>query len=232
MHELVSASRHTLDEIVSDQIRRRIVSLDYLPGMMIFENAVAGEFGISRTPVHQAFMRLSHEGLLTVLPQRGAQVSFLSRKTVANAQYVRECLEASAFADAARAWDADDPDYQQREERVRDLIFEQRKAVAQGDYLHFTELDIAYHNEILGVVENDLLLATVGQMRNHLNRIRYLELKEAHHEEQMILDHEALIDLIVEGSAEAASEMLLSHLKTLQDFREEIFARHPELFSN
>uniref|UniRef100_A4WXM5 Transcriptional regulator, GntR family n=1 Tax=Cereibacter sphaeroides (strain ATCC 17025 / ATH 2.4.3) TaxID=349102 RepID=A4WXM5_CERS5 len=224
----VSAGR--LDVGISDEIRRRIVSLNYPPGLMIFENAVAAEFGVSRTPVHQAFMRLSHEGLLDVLPQRGARVSFLSRSTIIHAQYVRECLEAAAFFDAARIWDAADAAHLQRERRAQDLIEAQREAVARGDYLRFTELDVAFHTEILGVLGNDLLLACVSQMRNQLNRLRLLELREAHHEKRMIADHEALLAAVSAGRADEARRRLITHLKTLEDFREEIFGRHPDLF--
>lgn len=58
------ADRKTLDGVIYDELRRRIVSLAYRPGTMLSENAVAAEFDVSRTPVRQAFFRLAQEELL------------------------------------------------------------------------------------------------------------------------------------------------------------------------
>lgn len=219
-----------LDALVAESVRRRIITLEYRPGTMIFENAVSREFSVSRTPVHQAFLRLAHEELLTILPQRGALVSFLSRETIRHAQYVREALEAAAFADVARAWDAAEPAHRRCEAEFERHLAGQREAIDRRDYLMFTEHDDAFHQTIVGLLGNPILLDTLGRMRNHLNRVRYLELQEEHHEEQGYADHLELVQLIRANKPEAARRKLIAHLKMLEPVRDALLDLHKDLF--
>lgn len=222
--------RSTLDDAIAAEVRRRIVSLYYRPGVLLSENAIAGEFRVSRTPVHHAFLQLAGEGLLRILPQRGARVSFLSRATIADAQYIRESLEAAAFHDAAVIFDPSDPAHRAWEARLRALLDRQLEMIEAGDGVGFLETDAAFHNAVLDLLGRDLLTATVNQMRNHLNRVRYLELEEAHHARAAHADHVRLVECLLAKDARGAQRHLIAHLKMLEKERERILARHPECF--
>jgi DNA-binding GntR family transcriptional regulator len=222
--------RSTLDTVVYDELRKRIVTLVYRPGSLISEVAVAEELGVSRTPVHQAFLQLSHEDLLRILPQRGALVSELSIAKVKEAQFVRESLEISAFGEVAKAWNAADPVYQEAERKMLDVLRLQEGTVVSKDYLAFTQLDVAFHNLILELAGNAILLAFIHDVRAHLNRVRYLELQEAHHEQEAIDGHWKILDALRKNDVARTMEELRLHLKMLEEFREEIFARHREIF--
>lgn len=225
------ADRKTLDGVIYDELRRRIVSLAYRPGTMLSENAVAAEFDVSRTPVRQAFFRLAQEELLQILPQRGARVSNLSVAKVKQAQFVRESLELSAFAEVARGWDPASPACRTASRKIEHCIDEQSAAVARQDYLHFARLDEDYHNAIIGLSGNTTLLGIVNEMRAHLNRLRYLELQEAHHEAEAIIHHRDIFQAIQRNDIGATQDLLRRHLKMLEEFRETLFERHGDIFS-
>jgi GntR family transcriptional regulator, rspAB operon transcriptional repressor len=88
---------------IADVLRRAIVNVDLVPGTALNESDVAAQFGVSRTPVREAFRTLLSERLLDVRPQKGTFVSLLHRPDLEDALFVREALECSAADLAARA---------------------------------------------------------------------------------------------------------------------------------
>lgn len=225
------AERVTLGEAIHGELRKRIITLAYRPGTMIFENAVAAEFEVSRTPVRQAFFRLAREELLQVLPQRGARVSHLSVAKVKEAQAVREALEISAFGAVARRWDENAPAFRRAAADILACIAAQKAAVARGDYITFVALDEDYHNLVLRLDGNATLMAIVADMRAHLTRLRYLELQEAHHEIEAIGYHEQILAALRAGDVAATTETLRLHLKRLEGFREHLFRKYEDVFA-
>ncbi|MDR3435892.1 GntR family transcriptional regulator [Telmatospirillum sp.] len=228
--ELIVAERKTLEGVIYDELRKRIISLAYKPGEMIFENVVAAEFEVSRTPVRQAFQRLSNDGLIQVLPQRGARVSLLSIAKINETQFVRESLEISAFAQIAKIWDDSQDLYRKADTEITAIIEKQKASVAAQDYLWFTQLDEEYHTAIIRMTGNRTLLSIVNEMRAHLNRIRYLELQDAHHEERAIGHHEEILAAIRMNDVAGTVEKLTAHLKILEAFRPRIFENHRDMF--
>lgn len=228
--EDVVSERRTLDGVIHAELRDRIVSLAYPPGQMIFENEIAAEFGVSRTPVRQAFLRLAIDDLLQILPQRGARVSYLSRVKVREAQAVRESLEATAFAEVARRWDEDDPACRALLADLTAILADQDAAVAAEDYIAFTRHDEAYHSAILRFAGNQTLLAIVGEMRLVLNRVRYVELAEVHHDAAAVGHHRDILAAIRRNDVAGTTGRLITHLKLLEAFRETLFDTRADIF--
>ena len=219
-----------LDGVIYDDLRARIVSLHYRPGEMISENEISSEYGVSRTPVSRAFVRLAHEGLIEIQPQRGAQVSFLSKQNVYEAQNVRECLEISAFSEVAAKWTSDDDRYKEADKKIKKVIEAQKKVIELNDYISFTKLDEDYHSTILQLAGNMTLFRVVEEMRATLNRVRYIELQEAHHGPPAIIHHEEIWDAICRNNVAHTQEKLRLHLRMLEPLRETLFEKHRDLF--
>ena len=228
--ERLVVERKTLESVIHEKLRSRIISLDYRPGAMIYENEISTEFGVSRTPVSRAFVRLAAEGLIKILPQRGAQISFLSRSKVLEAQEVRESLELTAFAGAATRWDEGNPAHLAVADEVERIVAAQRAAVERADHLDFARLDEDYHGAVLRFSGNMTLSAVVDEMRARLNRVRYLELREAHHEAPAILHHERILAAIRRNDVEETCRLLRDHLRMLEPIRETLFERHRDVF--
>jgi len=227
--ELVG-ERRTLESVIYDELHARIVSLEYPPGLMIFENEVAAEFGVSRTPVRQAFFRLAKDDLLEVLPQRGARVSFISKEKVRESQVVRESLEVTSMILSVRKWDEDDPDCRAAAAEIEEIIANQVKAVAAGDDAAFTRLDEEYHRAFMRFAGNMTLFNIVCEIRAHLNRVRYAELQVARLDDEAVVYHREIFDAVRAKDEARAVECLRAHLRVLEDFREEIFAKRKDMF--
>lgn len=98
---IITGKRETLSDHAYRVIREAIVTLRLQPGQQVFEAELGQSLGVSRTPIREAFRRLVAEELIEVKPQRGAQITYISRKKIAEARFVRVCLEVSAFKEAA-----------------------------------------------------------------------------------------------------------------------------------
>ncbi|MEW9672212.1 GntR family transcriptional regulator [Ammoniphilus sp. 3BR4] len=228
--DFTSKARLTLSDMVYEEVRRRIVSLSLKPGDMIFENVVAAEFEVSRTPIREAFRKLENDELIRILPQRGARIMKLSLQKIEEAQFVRESLETSAFAKAARIWDVQDQVCQQAEARILENIEKQKKVIQEQDYFSYVRLDEEFHDSIIEVTGNQTLLSVISSMRAHLNRLRYLELQEARHEQQSTDQHVAIFNALREKDARKTVKLLQGHLRLLEGFRTHIFEKHRDLF--
>jgi DNA-binding GntR family transcriptional regulator len=227
----ILSERKTLGEITYQKIRNKIISLELKPGEMIYENPIASEYGVSRTPVREAMNMLAKEQLIEIFPQRGARVAFLSIEKLKQSQFVRESLETSIFLKVAEAWDASNDIYKQAEEEIVSIIENQKKAIEIQDYLQFVRLDEDFHNYIITLSGNDTVLLIVNQMRDYLNRLRYLELQEAHHEKVAITQHEEILKAIKNNDAKNTMELLKQHLNLVDEgFRTQIFENHRDMF--
>ncbi len=222
--------RNTLENQIYKELKNRIVSVQILPGQMISENEMANKFSVSRTPIRQAFFRLSVDGLLEIMPQRGALVSFISKRKVREAQRIREVLELEAFTEAAGKWDKTALESITLLEKAEMLITKQEEEIKKLDYYEFTKLDEEFHDCIIQFSGNLSLAYIVKEMRSHLNRLRYIELQEAHHEATAILQHRALLLAIKNKDDDGVSKILIDHLKLVENFREFIFKKRAELF--
>ncbi|WP_235941232.1 GntR family transcriptional regulator [Paenibacillus puerhi] len=213
---------------IYEAIREDIVALRLVPGSMIYENELAEELRISRTPIREAIRLLVSEQLLEVLPQRGTRIAQISERKVSETRFIREQLELGAFRMAARLWDP------VKHARVRETIIQllqrQQEAVRAGEIALFLQLDEAFHYAIMEITGNATLLQVVYEMRGHLNRLRCLALQQFHHMDQVMEEHRALFAAVEQGDEALTAELLGRHLGKLDAELPELRAAYPQYF--
>src|SRR5579872_2645042 len=125
---------------VTDSLRHAIVTLELKPGESLDKGAICERLGVSRFPVSEALARLSAEGLVEIMPQRGSMVSRVRVGDVIESMLIRRALESEAVrALAARRT----PDLVERLERN---LADQTRAAKRGDREAFHALDIEFHD--------------------------------------------------------------------------------------
>src|SRR5260370_12947878 len=102
---LISFRRSTLGAQVDAGVRRDIIPGRLAPGAMLSEQDIAAGFGISRTPVREAMIKLAEEGLVEIFPQYGSFVAPIKLRDVFDSQFVREALECAAVEKAVQRLD-------------------------------------------------------------------------------------------------------------------------------
>lgn len=225
-----SFPKRSLSVAIYEGLRQQIVQLEREPGTFIYENAIAEEYGASRTPVRQAMARLEQEQLLEILPQRGARVAPLSMRKLREAQEVRVILEVASISHLAAKWDSDDPEFRRVERSIVANLAEQDAAADEADYVGFTDLDSAFHGLLMHAAGNETLRQAVEAMRLHLQRLRYIELQVMRHDRYSISQHRDIIALVKNNDVAGAEAALTAHLRHLDDERDDIFAQRADLF--
>ncbi|MDT8913769.1 GntR family transcriptional regulator [Amycolatopsis sp. PS_44_ISF1] len=192
------------------RLTKELVLTGELPGGHLFsEGEIAGRLGVSRTPVREAFLRLQVEGLLNLIPKRGAVVVPVLPGEAEDVLDAREAVEAAAVQRLGRR-----PDLVPGAlERLRAVLEAQRAHAEAGDLAAFVESDGRFHRTIVATGGNAVLLdfyATLADRQRRMNLhalspipARLPEIAE---------EHAALVAIIESGDFGAFAPALRAHL--------------------
>ncbi|PLX83910.1 MAG: GntR family transcriptional regulator [Desulfuromonas sp.] len=210
--------RHqTLREKILETIRESILRGTLKPGEKVAEPDLAERFGISRTPIREAFRQLESEGYLTVIPRKGAVVTALSEQDVQEFYAIKSILEGYAAALAAvRLEDRDIDRLEQINERLKHLATE-------GDVKAFFRVHNEFHELFLKASGNKKLYDLVLQLGLKFNRLRMASLSVEGRMSISVSEHEKLIQAfrnhdaieaenLVKKTATIGGEVLLESL--------------------
>lgn len=229
---MIPASKgRSLSDQAYETLRHSIITLELEPGQTLYENELADALNISRTPIRDAFHLLLAEGLIEVLPQRTRKVACLSELKVKESSFVRLSLESSAFKLAARQWDASNR-HVKTDKLITRILEEQSEAAEQQDVVLFLQLDEAFHSCILQLADNGTLLEVVHQMRGHLNRFRYLAMKELVLTKNLVQEHYELFDCLKKRDEAGLVQLLEHHLGKIEREIPLLRKKFPAYFSD
>ena len=217
------APRATGQHVYQD-LHGQIVRGVLRPGQGLSETRVADGYGLSRTPVREAFWRLGEDGFLRVVPQVGTFVAPINIPAVYDSQFVRETLECRAVADAARKRQPDDV------AALRASLAVQDAAMAARDFVRFFALDEAMHRALMHVAGRPFVWHVITGAKAQLDRVRFLSLEEGEWPDMIMGQHRAIVDCVAAGDAPGASRIMRSHLRTAFAAIDRIAAAHPDFF--
>lgn len=213
MHARLYAFGVTAAERVHQHVRERILAGEYAAGALLSEVEVATALDVSRTPAHEAFRRLEAEGLLQLIPRRGAVVVPVGPREAVDVLEVRYALETSAVrrlcADVGEARDA----RAAVAPRLTELIERQRELAEKGDVSGFAAVDEAFHRSLVTASGNlvaDRLYATLAD-RQRLMTIGSVS-GRPDHLRTLVSEHESLAGAVAAADEASFGETLLAHL--------------------
>ena len=216
-------SRVAVPHIYAD-LRRQIVSIGLEPGASLSEARIAETYGVSRTPVREAFKRLAEDGLLQVVPQVGTFVARIDLQTVRDAHFVRETLECRIVELAAER--IDDAQRAELRRNIRELELAQRSGVRDA---HF-RADEAMHAMLARFAGHQHAWDVIREAKAQLDRIRHLGLTRPGRPRATVLEHRAIVERVIAGDAKAAVEAMRAHLGTVMEVLGDMAAKHAEYF--
>lgn len=196
-----------LYEQVAEQLRKRIFAHELAPGDWIDEQALAAEYGISRTPLREALKVLASEGLVTLKPRRGCYVTEIESRDLDEIFTLMALLEGQAAGDAARRADAG--------QRASLLALHARLATAAsaGDLETFFDINQAFHRRIIEIADNRWLAQMMNDLRKVIRLSRHHSLFSQGRIEQALIEHQALVDALIDGDAERARNAMRAHIE-------------------
>jgi DNA-binding GntR family transcriptional regulator len=205
-------------------LREEIISVSLRPGLALSEKDLAERYGVSRTPVREAVMRLVDEGLLEVVPQHGTFVSRISLAEVTEMQFVRETLERASLPEAVHRVQATDG------ARLRAILSEQVEAEKAEDVRRWFHSDEDLHRELLEVAGRTKVWTIVCSAKAHLDRVRMLSLPSRRVLHDLYQEHQEIVEHVLAGDAVAAERVLTHHLRLALETVKELQKEHPEYF--
>jgi DNA-binding GntR family transcriptional regulator len=206
-------------------LRQLIVEVRLLPGRALSEKEVAAILHVSKTPVREAIIRLSEEGLIKVVPQGGTFVATIEVQRYIEACFIRFRLEVGAAAEAAKRHTFEDLG------RLELLLNQQIEAVEKEDYTNFFELDESFHKAIFAAARLSGVWAFVNQAKGEIDRMRHLKMVFGVRRTGEVIDeHRAIVEAIRDASPDAAVAAMSRHLGSLESKITEL-SRDPKLWS-
>ncbi len=209
--------------IYSD-LRAELLSLQRRPGEAVSEAEIALSYGVSRTPVREAILKLSDEGLLEIFPQSGIFVSRIPLAALPEAIIIRKALEATTAQLAAERATASQILV------LHSILERQREANAAKDSDTFHRADEMFHATIAELAGYPGIWTLIQQVKVHVDRYRRLTLPQQGRIPQVIVEHEAILDAIEAHDPVAARSAMEFHLERLLDNISATQSINPEFF--
>jgi GntR family transcriptional regulator, rspAB operon transcriptional repressor len=217
--------RATASSRIYAELRGELVSMRRRPGDVISEAEIALAYGVSRTPVREAILKLSDEGLVDVFPQSGIFVSRIPLAALPEAIIIRKALEeTTARLAAERAT-------RSQILQLRSIVERQREADEADDRAAFHQADELFHATIAEVARHPGIWTLIQQVKVHVDRYRQLTLPVAGRMTQVIAEHEPILEAIEAHDPERARIAMERHLERLLRDLSETQHTNPELFA-
>lgn len=199
--------QESIREYVYRFLKVNIVNMELPPGQNISEQEVASQLKVSRTPVREAFIKLSQENLLDIVPQKGTYVSLIDTDQVEESTFVRQTLEYEVIQQACTQFPAEELF------QLQSCLALQRLCISEKNYYHFFELDENMHATIFRGCKKARTWEMLQLMNAHYNRVRILSLKTKEFKWDELLDHhQELIKAIQEQDVELGKKIIELHL--------------------
>lgn len=196
-----------LRDVVFNTLRQAILKGELKPGERLMELALAERLGVSRTPIREAMRKLELEGLVVMIPRRGAQVANITEKDLNDVLEVRIALENMAIEKACT---------RMSEEEMSKLWLaakEFERTTSEGNLVRLAEADVAFHEIIYEASDNKRLCQVLNNLREQIYRYRMEYLKEEETRNLLVKEHEEITRAIRNRDVKRAQEISFQHLE-------------------
>lgn len=198
-----------LSERVRQSLRRAILDGSFAPGDRLVEGTIAAAVGVSRAPVREAIKALEDEGLVMVLPRRGAFVNRLTSSDVSDIYTLRGALEALAFRTAAANLTRDQIG------SLGQIVEEMRQSAADRDVARLSELDVSFHRAVVMFAGNDRLLQAWDKMISQVMLLSRRVVNSLYADlDSVPRRHQQLASVLSRGGPDEVSRAIEEHIES------------------
>lgn len=195
-----------LRDVVFNTLRRAILTGELKPGERLMEIHLANRLGVSRTPIREAIRKLELEGLVIMIPRRGAEVAQITEKSL------KDVLEVRRALDALCAELACDRISDEEKERLRQACKEFEHATRTGDVTTIAAADVAFHDIIVEATGNKRLIQLINNLSEQMYRYRFEYIKDESGHDNLISEHRMIYESIIRQDKVKAAEAAKLHI--------------------
>ncbi len=195
-----------LRDVVFNTLRQAILTGELKPGERLMEIHLANRLGVSRTPIREAIRKLELEGLVIMIPRRGAEVAQITEKSLKDVLEVRRSLDALSVE---LACDRIDENGLNALEKACEAF---EAAMKTNDLKKIAQADVAFHDIIVSASDNARLIQLVNNLSEQMYRYRFEYIKDTSSHEQLIKEHRILYQSIRDKDKKTAAETAQLHI--------------------
>lgn len=195
-----------LRDVVFNTLRQAILTGELKPGERLMEIHLANRLGVSRTPIREAIRKLELEGLVTMIPRRGAEVAQITEKNMIDVLEVRRTLDALC---AELACDRID---EEATENLKIACDNFERAVGSKDAKKIAQADVELHDIIVKATGNSRLIQLINNLSEQMYRYRYEYIKDSSQHSRLIEEHRIIYESILKKDKETASQAAKMHI--------------------
>jgi DNA-binding GntR family transcriptional regulator len=202
------------------KLREAIVDGRFQPNERLVEADLARTFGVGRTAIRAALVRLDQEGLVERQPNRGARVRLVSDREALEIEEVRVALEQMlARHAAARITGAD-------VENLRQILDEMTARVEAGDPLGYSELNARFHEVIWAIADQSVASTLVANLKSQSIRFQYRTILQPGRPDRSLREHAEIVEALASRNPDRSEAAMREHLSRVVETLEQAIARH------
>lgn len=195
-----------LRDVVFNTLRKAILTGQLKPGERLMEVHLANRLGVSRTPIREAIRKLELEGLVIMIPRRGAEVARITEKSLKDVLEVRRALDALSVELACERITKEDM------ERLWGACQEFERAAKGKDASIIAKADVALHDIIVEATGNLRLTQLVNNLSEQMYRYRFVYIKEESKHDMLVAEHREIYESIASRDRERAARAAKLHI--------------------
>lgn len=200
-----------LRDLVLEALREAIMNGSLQPRERLMEIQLAEELGVSRTPVREALRKLELEGFIVMVPRKGAYVSDLSMKDIADVFEIRAALEGLAAALAAERITEEELETMERH------LVEKAEAINQNDIDKLVIVDTKFHETMYKASRNERLSSIISNLREQIQRFRLTSLSVPGRKKDSLDEHRNIVEAIQARDVQLARHLAQEHIENAEN---------------
>ncbi|SEP78740.1 DNA-binding transcriptional regulator, GntR family [Virgibacillus subterraneus] len=210
-------TKQSMAQYVYEKLKAGILSQKLNPGQKLIENDISDTLGVSRTPIRNAFSKLQEEGIVTILPNKGAHVINPAIEEIIEAFTFRKHLELIATEHIMERIEEKDI------EKLKELIHEEIETYDQKDLAGYIDINTQFHKILVNISDNRFLKEQAKKMihQTHIYLILYDQFYVVNKKDSRgPKEHQEIVNLIESRDADAFKLLLDKHISsTIEEYR-------------
>lgn len=199
-----------LRERVYEILKRAIIFQEISPGQKIDEEGVAKQLGVSRTPIRESLCRLENEGIVKIIPRRGAFVVRHSKESIIEILLVREVLEGFAARLAVSHID------ERIVEEMRSFFRDFSEANICDRSKDYAQADLKFHTLVVKKSQNSWLMSIMNTLNDHIQMLRLRTVALEGRPEHSLLEHRKIIEALERRNPALAESLMRKHIQNVR----------------
>ncbi|MGL5258596.1 MAG: GntR family transcriptional regulator [Lachnospiraceae bacterium] len=195
-----------LRDVVFKTLRKGILTGELKPGERLMEIHLANKLGVSRTPIREAIRKLELEGLVTMIPRRGAEVAQITEKSMKDVLEVRRSLDSLAVELACKRITDDEI------EELRLACLEFEDAIKTKSVTQIAKADVSLHDIIFRATRNMRLKQIMNNLAEQMYRYRFEYIKDETQHRILVDEHQKIYESILNRKIDDAKKAIENHI--------------------